>query len=694
MVRVQPSRRGTEPAALPTEDRFVRRFPTFQRRGSVSHQRFLPLVLGIFCAGIFDSRPVRAGDGFQPVTSDELKMSGDPKAPGAPAIILFRQVDRDDDSKTAHQFNYLKIKILSEEGRKYADVEIPFYRSEGNIVNVRARTTRPDGSVVNFDGKVYEKSIVKAKGLKYLAKTFKLPDVEVGSVIEYFYTQDLSERFIYDSHWILSQELFTKQAKFSLKPYVRSYNNISVRWSWQGLPVGTVEPKEGPDRVVRLETQNIPAFQAEDFMPPENELKARVDFIYSEDLPENDLNKFWRKVGKRLDDKVESFVGKRKSMEQAVAQIVAPGDSPEVKLQKIYARVQQLRNTSYEIRKTEQEQKRDKEKEATNVEDLWKAGYGERRDITWLYLALVRAAGFEAYPVWASDRRNYFFNPNLFDSSKLNANMVLVKLNGEDIYCDPGAAFTPFGLLPWPETSVTGLRLDKDGGTWITTTLPESTESRVERKAVLKLSEATGGLEGKLTVTFSGLEALERRLEERNADEADRKVFLEEQVKEYIPAAIEVELTRQPDWNSSARMMVAEFDLKVPGWASNAGRRALLQVGLFGATEKHLFEHADRVHPIYFQYPFQKIDDISIELPMDWQVSTVPPPQNNDAQAVAYTLKVENGKGTLHLHRTLNVDVLALEAKYYTVLRNFFHLVKIGDEQQIVLQPGSAAAKN
>jgi hypothetical protein len=289
---------------------------------------------------------------------------------------------------------------------------------------------------------------LRSLGLKYLAKTFTLPDVQVGSVIEYFYTQDLSEHYIYDSHWILSQDLFTKQAKFSLKPYRSSYSSINVRWSWQGLPAGTVEPKQAADRVVRLEAQDIPAFQAEDFMPPENELKSRVDFIYSEDLPENDPNKFWKKVGKRLNDKVESFVGKRKSMEQVVVQIVAPGDSQEVKLQKIYARVQQLRNTSYEIRKTEQEQKRDKEKEATNVEDLWKAGYGDGRDITWLYLALVRAAGFEAYAVWASDRRNYFFNPNLFDSTRLDANMVLVKLNGKDIYCDPGAAFTPFGLLP------------------------------------------------------------------------------------------------------------------------------------------------------------------------------------------------------------------------------------------------------
>ncbi len=125
-----------------------------------------------------------------------------------------------------------------------------------------------------------------------------------------------------------------------------------------------------------MEAENIPAFQTEDFMPPENELKSRVDFIYSDEPPEKDANSFWRAVGKKRNGQLESFVGKRKAMEEAVAQIVSPSDPPEVKLRKIYDRVQQIRNTSYELGKTEQEAKREKEKPAENVEEVWKRGYG------------------------------------------------------------------------------------------------------------------------------------------------------------------------------------------------------------------------------------------------------------------------------------------------------------------------------
>src|SRR5258705_820100 len=375
-----------------------------------------------------------AGIPFQPVSPDELKMTAEPQAPGAPAIILFRQVDRDDNGTTSHEDNYIRIKILTEEGRKNTDIEIAFFKETENVINIKARTIRPDGSIADFDGKVFEKSIAKAKGLRYLAKTFTLPDVQVGSIIEYSWTRDFAEYLIFDSHGKLSQELFTRRAKFYLKRGVGTYEPGSVRYSWQFLPAGTEPPKEGPDHIVRLEAQNIPGFQTEDFMPPENELKSRVDFIYSTEF-ESDSDKFWHNRGKKLNDRLESFIGKKKAMEQAVAQIVSPSDTPEVKARKIYARVQQIRNTSYEVQKSQQEEKRAKEKDNSNVEDVWKRGYGDGVELTWLYLALVRAAGIEAHGVWASDRRNYFFNPKTMDGSKLDANIVQLKLNGKDVYC-------------------------------------------------------------------------------------------------------------------------------------------------------------------------------------------------------------------------------------------------------------------
>jgi hypothetical protein len=638
----------------------------------------------------FAARPlVVSGDEWQPITPEELKMTAVAEAPGAPAIILYRQVDRDDNALTGNEYNYVRIKILTEEGRKQADVEIPYFREQGVIVSLRARTVRPDGSVANFEGKAFDKTIVKAKGMKYLAKTFTLPDVQVGSIIEYHYTYNFTEHYIYDSHWILSDELFTRHAKFSLRPN----REFALRWMWPiGLPQGTTQPKLEPSTgIVRMESTNIPAFQVEDYMPPQNELKFRVDFQYSEEQYQQDPAKFWKERGKKLNGRVESFTGKPKAMEQAVSQVVSPSDTPEAKAQKIYARVQQLKNTSFEVQKSEAEQKRDKTKEAKNVEDVWRAQSGDGVQITWLYLALVKAAGIEAYPVYVSSRNEYIFQPKAMNAQQLNSNVVMLKINGKAVYCDPGTAFVPYGLLPWGETGVMGLKLDKEGGSWVETTMPLSSESRIVRKADLKLSD-DGELTGKVTVTFSGLEALTRRLEMRNEDDTERKSYMEDQVKEYVPVGIEVELKNQPEWKSSSPTLTAEYELKVQGWATAAGKRALVPTGLFSATEKQVFEHAGRVHPIYFHFPFEKMDDITIQLPLGWQVSSLPKPRTNDQKAAVYMLTVENEKGTLHITRTLKNDMVLLEAKLYPTLRAFYQVVKTGDEEQVMVQPGAAVA--
>lgn len=240
---------------------------------------------------------------------------------------------------------------------------------------------------------------------------------------------------------------------------------------------------------------------------------------------------------------------------------------------------------------------------------------------------------------------------------------------------------------------MSGLKLDKEGGTWVQTTLPECAASRIVRGSVLNLSE-TGDLEGRLTITFTGLEAMSRRLDEHNEDEADRKKFLEDEAKQYVPAAIEVELTNKPEWSSSAPSLTAEYKLKIPGWVSGAGRRALLPVGIFSATEKNVFDHTERVHPIYFEFRSEKIDDVTINLPLGWQVNSLPTAQDKDSKVMRYVLKAENDKNTVHLNRQLSLDLMLLDPKYYPALRNFFQLVRTGDEQQVVLQPIGARASN
>jgi hypothetical protein len=644
-------------------------------------------MLGLIAGCGLSTQATNAMD-WLPIAPEELIMTTEPKAPAAPAIYLYRQVDRHDDGPD--EMNYLRIKILTDEGRKYADVEIPYEKSDERVDGIAARTIHPDGTIINFDGTVYDKPIIQSNGAKLLAKTFTLPDVQVGSIIEYRYRHYLKYGFVFNSQWILSDDLFTKHAKFSLTPY----QGFTLSYSWPvGLPDGTLPPNKVHD-VIRLESSDVPAFVTEEFMPPANELTYRVDFLYWSDMqPEKKPADFWKKYDKKKYSEIERFLDETRAMKDAVAEIIDPADSAETKLRKIYARAQKIRNTTFESEKTQQESDRENLKNVKNVEQVWRRAYGDAEQITWLFVALARAAGFHAEPLLVSSRDRHFFNPAVMNPADLNTNVALVELDGADLYLDPGAALAPFGILPWPETAVAALRLDKDGGKWVATPLPKAEDSQIDRTAVLELTP-TGTLQGKVTVTYTGQEALWRRLEERHEDDPERKQFLEDQMKRDVPSGIEVELTNRPDWDGAVPALVAEYQLKVPGWSAAAGQRALMPAGLFGNAQKHVFEHATRINSLYFDYPYQIVDDVTVKAPAAWQISSVPHPRNDDRGGLVYSSSVDAKDGTLHFKRNISMNTLLLKKAVYPSVQDFFRNIRNGDEDQaILLRPAKLASQ-
>ena len=194
-----------------------------------------------------------------------------------------------------------------------------------------------------------------------------------------------------------------------------------------------------------MDAANVPAFQVEDYMPPENEIEIPSGLhLQQGNIVEKDPAKYWKPIAKKQNDKVENFVNKKKAMEQAVAQTVAPDDPQELKLRR-FTPSAAIAKSNYEKEKSEQEQKREKQKAVGNVEELIKRGYGTGDQITWLFLAMARAAGFDASPVMVSRRNDLFFNPGVMNERELNDNVVQVKVNGKEHYFDPGTAFTPYG---------------------------------------------------------------------------------------------------------------------------------------------------------------------------------------------------------------------------------------------------------
>jgi hypothetical protein len=194
-----------------------------------------------------------------------------------------------------------------------------------------------------------------------------------------------------------------------------------------------------------------------------------------------------------------------------------------------------------------------------------------------------------------------------------------------------------------------------------------------------------GALSGRLVVSFIGAEATWRRIAEREADAPARRKFLEDEVKASIPAPSDVTLTNEPAWESADDTMEADFNLRIDAWADVAGRRVLLPVEVFGGEERRLFEHASRVQPVYFDFPFMRRDDVSVILPPGLRADFVPQVPQTAMDTVSYTLAIEPAVGGLRFRRDLTINLTLVKVAAYESLRNFYQAVRAGDEQQVVL---------
>src|SRR6266700_4257374 len=591
-----------------------------------------------------------------PVTPADLQLKQVPGDPGAPAIQLYYANYIDD--REDYEFVYKRIKVLNESGKKYADVEIDGVTGV-DVSNLKARTIHPDGTIVEFTGKPFEKTLFKGRGIKVYAKTFTLPDVTVGSIVEYKYKQ----RNFPSDNWILQHDLYTLREYFSFQP-----SHIDAALSWSGRNI-TDKPPTKKSGGWELEWQDVPGFQEEASMPPPENYKASIHFYYVRSDITN-TEKFWETVGKELNEYYERYIGNRKEVKEAALEAIGSETDPEKKLRKLYDRAQQIRNMSYERERTEQERKKEKIKENENLGDLLKRGYGDNEDITALFVGMARATGFDASLLLVSNRRDAFFSNKLLTLKGLGGRMALVKLNGHDVYLQPGVLFCPYGLLRGGNTATDALKFDKKGSSFLTVPPLTSERSMTRRTANMTLDEE-GALKGEIKVEFQGQEALEHRLDARDSDEAGKTKDLEDELKAWLPGGATVKLVDVQGWTSPNEPLVARLSVELSGYASAVGQRLLLPPLLFLPQQKDAFTHSDRKYPVYYPYAFTEHDRIVIKLPAGFVPESIPQKQDVTLPYARYqSVSVSDGK-TLISERALDFNAIFVQLAQYAELKNF-----------------------
>lgn len=631
----------------------------------------------------------QAADAWPAVPKEDLELKENPADPGSAAMILERQVYTDDEKRL--QTEFIRIKVLTEAGRSYADVEIPYVVKSTSVENIRGRTLQPDGTISPFAGVVFDKVVVKYKRYAYDAKTFTFPGVQVGSIIEYSYEVRWKTRFpdylrnpagyvvtdgftVPTTTWTIQQNLFTRHATFVIRPV----KNGMLDYAKVRLPDN--HPSIQPNGTMRMEINNVAAIEEEDRMPPRSILTSRVHFYYRVGWFFN----YWGNISKAEADAHAKLIERTHFLESAANAIAPATDPPETRLRKLYAHVQNVRYLSYEPKKTEKETKREHLAENKSAEDIFRRNYAYRNDINYLFTALARSAGFDASIVQVVDRSSAVFEAQVPDASQLNANVVLVRLNGQDLYLDPATRYCPYGFVPWFESDTHGIRWDKMKGDVVSVKSPTDEIGATERTASLKL-QSDGSLEGTLEIVFTGQEALDRRLSASDEDDEGRRKLMEDEVKDLAPAGATIDLDEVTGWQDSEQPLRVKCHFHAPHFATFTSRRMLFPLSVFQVNGQNPFPQVYRTQPVYFSHGYRTADKVQISIPSGYKLEALPGESKSTKEFASFDAKRSSDTGVVRLERQTEMTGYLFPVQSYLSLRAYFQKLRESDAQNVVL---------
>ncbi len=656
----------------------------------------LPVVPFLVC--LF-SLPSPALD-WPPISPEDLKMTDLKEQPGAPAVVLNRE-EIDDDMNNVQTVTE-RIKILSDAGREYANVELPYSRRGFSITGISGRTVHADGSVVVFEGKPFDKTVQRGNGFRINVKSFTLPDVQVGSIIDYRFSLRYEDHMLLSPDWDVQTELFQRKAYFKYIPFQNhgsmyielAHGHIANGVSWSPfLPPGVqVQRHELPSKSfatvhdigfwVDLSMDNIPAFIEEPFMPPANMLKMRVYFYYQENLKMDD---YWKAQGKFWNKEVEEFVGKNHGIDQATSRIVAPSDTPEQKVHKIYAFVSALENQDYIPERSKQENKVLDLKVIKGADTVLENRSGTHDELNRLFVSMVRAAGIPASLIWVPNRERDIFIKQYMSTRQLEAEIAIVELAGKDVFLDPGTKFCPYGILDWRYTGVEGLRQSPKGADIGQTPPPTYAQSITTRMARISLDEH-GMVSGTVSLMFKGSTAMHHRQTAGKTDAEGRKKLLEDELRESLPGNSEIALTNSPDWDDAEAPLIAQFHVSCP-FAVAAGKRLMLQQQFFEVNEKPRFPSANRKNAIYFHVPWQEADEVHITIPPGMEVDSLAPDDTIKLEYALYKVQhKQEAPDKIFSRRDMIMGQGIFLPTEYKDVKGFFDKIKADDDQPALVR--------
>lgn len=646
----------------------------------------------IICISILGS--VYAQPKYGSVTMDEMSMTTYDSDTTANAVVLLntgysRYIFSHRSGFQIETTITKKIKILKSDGLSFCNDYITYYEESPNnkdLINSLSGTTYnlENGKIVKT--KLSKEYINDEKNGNVRVRKFSMPGAKVGSVIEYKYTI-ISDFIASPRDFVFQSSVPTLYTKYEFR--VPEYYSFSVnRPGYEKLdPIikdvnerysftigGRVESVTCLAKEYTYIGENLPALKEEPYVWTMKDYITKVSFeIRSYQFPGEAYKNFttnWENIDNLLLER-ESFGGdlKKESLFK-----------DEVKKDNV--------NLQYASELQNMIKRRVKWNESNSfypkdLKEALKTGLGNSSDINFLLINALKAAGFEAFPVVLSTRRNGKIPLTHASIDALNYVITGVKIDGKDYFTDASAKYGDWNLLPEKCMVSQARKLIRYESSWIDLTQLYNSVNFI--LCNIKFDETS--MNKTIDETMKGNSAYDFKnsyFSAKNADDYIEKLAAKENAQ-----IADFKVSNLENNREAAKVeFIAKNEISLD--------EDILYVNPM--AEKHMsnnpFKSETRVFPIEFDYPQNYMQVIDLEVPTGFEVDELPKSEklvfgDNDIVFVYQIMKEENH---LKMQYNFNMKKILFLPNEYEHLRDFFSKVVAKNSEMVVLKRTSTAA--
>lgn len=610
-------------------------------------------------------------------------------AAGAVVLNEFGRTEIDNSQKNILvHYRHVLIKVLNERGIRQATFEIPLYKQwdgggSEEVYNIKAHTTNQDEDG-RHDAILKQRDVFRENKSRTMdVVKFTLPDVKVGSLLDVSY--NLSSPFIRNfREWDFQSDIPKMQSVYWAKIpanfdyHVSLTGYLKLNEDKRELVKGCLMVYNGGQSdctLMKLSMYDIPAFKDEPYMPAPSNYRSAVHFELSQIHKFNgsvtNLTNTWQQLDDQLAINKDFGIQLKRGpgVFREISRGVTADDTDQLsRAQHLYRFFQKsFKWDGYYGVFSEQGAKK-----------LVNTHSGNIADINLSLVSALRAAGLKADPVLVSTRDNGI--PHEYYPSLTDFNYVLARLDidGQPYLLDASRPGLPFGMFPLDCVNGKGRVIYQDKPSdWLTMKAPAGFN---EVDVADLLIDSAGHLSGRMTRTFMGYTALEKRKEIRDFNSQDD--YLDHITGQWPGFRVTADSLKNLDQVDEPLVETCYLTAERP-----EGIGSFTMSPFFGTMDKNPFQATERHYPIDFGTTERTYSVFTLRYPQGYRITSMPRATSLALpdQGGRYILQVDSLQGMVVMKTLLEQSSPYYLASQYGGLKRFYSLIMQSQRADMIL---------